>query len=506
MSSDLMNRATPTIRIVYKHWGGRDVVAEELKKALENKDKVAEFWRRRHQQVEKDLAPYAAALADAVVSAYKFGGLEAAKEAAYKYFSKAKHGKKKLVKMLLPEASETLQHKSGAMLKFSRLPLLTCPGADVCGAQCYALHGHYSKEMVKESIMRQDAFVNLLIDEVKRRVGGDPALTAGLVGAALAGAVEAAGKAEIVRLHDAGDINDSIYAAAWMTAAKLLPNRRFYTYTKTFPNVVVKVWEDAVQYYRRLFGESSPENFAVNISATSTNFHLLPRAAEEFAKLGVQTPGVFFYAPGNMALYYRDEDWRKLAEGLVETARRTAGKKLILEIEHGLGSSRSAKSASNLLRVVEDVVNYAQSAGVALKIVVPTVAYREDGSIDMEKTNALKEVADVLVARGFSYTSAEEGRWTKRAGGRDYEMKREVVVFDVPGVGEPVEMFVEPGGEKVCTLCQRCVVAQHSPLKKEAFKIRITRDTGAQLAETSPTYAETSQRRRAGRRKKAVAA
>jgi hypothetical protein len=62
MSSDFMSRATPTIRIVYKHWGDRDVVAEELKKALENKDKVVEFWRRKRQQVETDLAPYASAL------------------------------------------------------------------------------------------------------------------------------------------------------------------------------------------------------------------------------------------------------------------------------------------------------------------------------------------------------------------------------------------------------------------------------------------------------------
>ena len=499
MSSDFMSRATPTIRIVYKHWGDRDVVAKELKKALENKDRVVEFWRRKHQQIETSLAPHANALADVLVSAYKSGGLETAKEAAYNYFSKAKYGKKKLVKILLPEASETLQHKSGAMLKFSRLPLLTCPGADVCGAQCYALHGHYSKEIVKESIMRQDAFVKLLIDEVKKRVGGNPALTAGLVGAALAGAVGAAGKAEVVRLHDAGDINDPIYAAAWMTAAKLLPSRRFYTYTKTFPNVVAKVWEDAVQYYRRLFGEPPPENFAVNISATSTNFRLLPEAAEEFAKLGVQTPGVFFYAPGNMVLYYRDEDWRKLAEGLVETARRTAGKKLILEIEHGLGSSRSAKSASNLLRVVEEVVNYAQSANIPLKVVVPTTAYREDGSIDMEKTNALKEVANVLVARGFPPTSAEEARWNKRVGDRDYEMSREVAVFEVPGVGESVEVFVEPGGEKVCTLCRRCIITHHSP-QKETFKIRLT---GATIAETSLPKIATTQRRR---KKKAVAA
>jgi len=204
MSDDFMRMATPTIRIIYKNWGDRNVIAEELKRALVNKEKVAEFWRSNRQQVETELAPYVSALADAVVSGYRSGGLETVKEVAYKYFSRATYGKKKLVKVLLPEASESLQHKRNAMLKFSRMPLLTCPGADVCGAHCYALHGHYSKEVVKKSIMRrkevvkksimrQDAFVQLLIDEVKKRVEGDPALTAGLVGAALAGAVEAAG-------------------------------------------------------------------------------------------------------------------------------------------------------------------------------------------------------------------------------------------------------------------------------------------------------------------------
>jgi hypothetical protein len=52
VDSDFMSRATPTIRIVYKQWGDR--VAEELRKALENRDKVAEFWRRKRQEVETD--------------------------------------------------------------------------------------------------------------------------------------------------------------------------------------------------------------------------------------------------------------------------------------------------------------------------------------------------------------------------------------------------------------------------------------------------------------------
>jgi hypothetical protein len=61
MSSDFMNKATPTIRIVYKHWGGRDVVAEELRKTLENRDKVAGFGKgnasRSRQSLRRTPAP-----------------------------------------------------------------------------------------------------------------------------------------------------------------------------------------------------------------------------------------------------------------------------------------------------------------------------------------------------------------------------------------------------------------------------------------------------------------
>jgi len=315
-----------------------------------------------------------------------------------------------------------------------------------------------------------------------------------------------------VRLHDSGDFNDPIYAAAWMTAARLLPNRWFYTYTKTFPNVNARVWRDAVQYYWRMFGEGPPKNFAVNISATSTNFFLLPKAAEELANLGIQTPGVFFYAPGNMALYYRDEDLRRLAENLVETAKRTTGKKLILEIEHGLGSGRSAKSAAALPKVVEEVVKYAQSAGIPLRVVVPTAAYKvvepaddQQGGvfIDEEKTQALREVSNMLETMRLRRMDASEGSWTKNVGSRDFRMSRDVAVFEVPGVGEPVEVFVEPGGEKACTLCRRCVITDYSPQK--TFKIRLSNATMPTITE-EPQGAPTKTKKRRRKRKKAVAA
>ncbi len=159
---EFLSRATPMMRSVYEQWSGNPVIAEDLRKAVQNKEKVMEFWRQKHEGVEAELAPYAERLADALISAFKAGGLAAAKRAAFEFFSREKYGERKLADRLLPDASEALQHERGAMLKFSRLPLFTCPGADVCGAHCYAIHGHYAKEPVKDAILRQDAFIQLL--------------------------------------------------------------------------------------------------------------------------------------------------------------------------------------------------------------------------------------------------------------------------------------------------------------------------------------------------------
>jgi len=533
---EFLSAATPMMRRVYEQWGGSPVVAEDLWKAVQNKEKVMEFWRQKHEGVEAELAQYAERLVDALVGAYKSGGFAAAKRAAYEFFSREKYGGRKLVDRLLPDASEALQHESGAMLKFSRLPLYTCPGADVCGAHCYALHGHYANEPVKDAILRQDVFVQLLRNKVIERIAKEPellrkggvigslALAAGLMGAALAGAVEAAGNAEIIRLHDSGDFNDPVYAAAWMAAARLLPRRHFYTYTKTFPidDTGRKIWGGAVAYYSKLFGEPPPKNFAVNLSATSVNFHILPKAAEGFAELGIQTPGVFFYAPGNMAEYYDEEKWRGLAEALVEAAARTTGRKLVLEIEHGLGARRGAKSASNLQTVVEEVVGYAERAGVPLKVVVPTTAYRVDGSVDEEKTKSLREIAEELAGR-FPHSAASEGKWTKTfqvkktvggkevAESRKVELSRDVEVFEVPGAGEPVEVFIEPGGEKACTLCRRCIIAPHSPQRQSAAAGRVVVRLGAPISVEAPVAVPAEAEEAAGeeakrRKKRAVAA
>jgi hypothetical protein len=131
----------------------------------------------------------------------------------------------------------------------------------------------------------------------------------------------------------------------------------------------------------------------------------------------------------------------------------------------------------------------------------------------------LSEIADKLAKR---YQKEELNReqdltWIRtvalkekeeEAGKKGAEIKipitfrRPIETFTVPGAGEPVEVFIEPGGDKVCTLCQRCIFARHSPPQKDAFKIRLTAPPTA--AEVPASTAET--RKKTRRRRKAVAA
>jgi hypothetical protein len=128
------------------------------------------------------------------------------------------------------------------------------------------------------------------------------------------------------------------------------------------------VWQNAVKLYSSMFGESPPQNFNINISATATNYKYIAGAAETLTKLGINVPGIFFYASANMDEYYKNDEepqreqerWRGLAAALVEAARRTTGKKLVLEFEHGLGPKRSAKSSLNIVRVVDEITDYAK--------------------------------------------------------------------------------------------------------------------------------------------------
>ena len=535
---DIVKFGTVMMRVVYNQFRDSPTVVKDLQRGVKNKLRTMATSQILNAILRPELEPYVKELAEVLVDAYRHGGLEAATNAAYEYFRRVKYGGRRLVDYLFAEASESLQHAPRMMQKFSRTVLITCPGADVCAAECYALHGNYAQMHVKRSIAARDVLVTMLQSELSKRLNFDAALTAGLLGAAFAGGIRAAGFGEIVRLHDAGDFSDEKYLAAWLVAAKLLPDKKIYTYTKTFPNVpgMPPVWQNAVKLYSALFGEPPPQNFNVNVSATATNYKYIVDAAEALTKLGVRVPGVFFYVSANMDEYYRDKDgkereerWHELAEALVEAARRTTGKKLVIEFEHGLGEKRLAKSSQNIVRVVKEVADYAEKAEIPMRTSVPETAYSTsffatkaklgdkikvspksigdpylrsaETLLDRERAESLDKIANLLATRGYSYVRDVEGAWTKKIEGVEFGFKRPVKVFSTPGVGEPVEVFIEPGGEKACTLCQRCIFAEHSPLKKDTLKIRITRDVVPQLAEAPPT-----QKRKAERRKKAIAA
>lgn len=548
---DIKNYGTVTMRHVYEEFKDNEEVKEDLRKGVVNRQKTGMVTRVLKLMLRPELERYVKELADVLVDAYSassasdlVGKLKDAADAARGYLSRTKYGGRWLVQYLFTEAPDSLQHESRAMQKFSRTALATCPGADVCAAQCYALHGNYVQLQVKRSIAMHDLFVDMLKDELMKKLDRNAALAAALLGAAFAGGVEAAGFGRAVRLHDSGDFNDIIYLAGWLTAAKLLPDKTFYTYTKTFPNVpgMPPVWQNAVKIYGDLFGEPPPKNFNVNISGTATNYKYLPGAAEALTGLGISVPGVFFYASANMDKYYegRPERWRELAAALLEAARKTTGRKLILEFEHGLGTGRSAKSSHHIVKLMDVLTDYAEESGIPLRISVPNTAYkapnfknkeerehmlthllslpperRDEALYDVEKMSVLNEIATEL-ARKYGGETAQEGVWTKTFAAEGEKkikvtLKRPVNVFTVPGIGEPVEVFVEPGGEKVCSLCQRCIVAPHSPLKN-VTKISLTRGAvrGAGLTTMEELTAMTKtpqpqRKKRRKKRKKAVA-
>ncbi len=497
---DIKTYGTPMMKKVYEEFRDSPAVVEDLRHGVINKLRsMAAVWVI-NAALRPEIEPFVRELADVLVDAYRRGGLQEAVNAAYAYFRRAKYGGDLLARQLFSEASLSLQHAPRMMQKFSRTVLTTCPGADVCGAQCYALHGNYTQLHVKRAIALRDLFVSLLQSELLRRLNDNRALAAGLLGAAFAAGVKSLGFGNIVRLHDAGDFSSDVYLAAWMAAARLLPNMTIYTYTKTFPNVegMPAVWREAVELYKELFNEPPPKNFNINVSATATNYKFLPGAAKALTDLGINVPGVFFYAPANMDEYYknREERWRELAAALVEAARNTTGGKLVLEFEHGLGTKRAARSSENIVRLVDEITDYAGRAGASLTVSVPATAYsevklteeqkaamrqiadpyfRSFALIDTEKTHSLGRIRTLLATKGYSYTKGSEGQWVKKKEDMEVGFTRPVAVFTVPGIsGRPVEVFVEPGGEKACSLCQRCVVAEYSPLKAKTFKIRLS--------------------------------
>jgi hypothetical protein len=93
---------------------------------------------------------------------------------------------------------------------------IVCPFADDCIKFCYAQKGAYVWSNVNAAFQKRydatksDDFVFAAVEELQRN------------------------KADYVRIHDSGDFYSPEYLNKWIAIAQLLPQVRFYAYTKSF--------------------------------------------------------------------------------------------------------------------------------------------------------------------------------------------------------------------------------------------------------------------------------
>jgi hypothetical protein len=91
----------------------------------------------------------------------------------------------------------------------------TCPFAGACAKFCYARKGFYAFKNTKSAHAKRyyatkaDDFAERMIAEIKKV------------------------RADIVRIHDAGDYYSREYRDKWLHVMQELPNVRFYSYTKS---------------------------------------------------------------------------------------------------------------------------------------------------------------------------------------------------------------------------------------------------------------------------------
>jgi hypothetical protein len=94
--------------------------------------------------------------------------------------------------------------------------LITCPHAKDCIVNCYARQGTYNFSGVKRKheanlqATLQDDFTIEMIGEIMTS------------------------KANIIRIHSAGDFYNREYIAKWLTIMDAMPHITFYAYTKSF--------------------------------------------------------------------------------------------------------------------------------------------------------------------------------------------------------------------------------------------------------------------------------
>ena len=128
----------------------------------------------------------------------------------------------------------------------------TCPFAGSCASFCYAQKGAYSWSNVKPAFKwryeqtKSDGFVDAMVSEIVRK------------------------KADMIRVHDSGDYYSPKYINKWMAIAEALPHVRFYSYTKSVPLFLDRVW---------------PDNFDIIFSEGGTKDHLIDRTKHRHCRI-----------------------------------------------------------------------------------------------------------------------------------------------------------------------------------------------------------------------------
>jgi hypothetical protein len=102
-------------------------------------------------------------------------------------------------------------------------PVLTCPGAGSCRANCYALQGRYQCPKIQAPRIRNLELVGYTLAQL------------GSLGLAelLVGDLDRLGAKDCIRIHDSGDFFSQEYLDAWLMAMAANPQVVFYAYTKS---------------------------------------------------------------------------------------------------------------------------------------------------------------------------------------------------------------------------------------------------------------------------------
>jgi len=203
--------------------------------------------------------------------------------------------------------------KMGEMPFFSLPPVSTCPGhTPFCLKWCYAIYEianwrAHVREAAAYLLSLRDDFPDIAVRYLSRLPH------------------------PVVRLHVSGDFYDRRYLEKWAEAARRLPHKTFYTYTKSL---------------RLIRGADIPKNLIIHLSADPFNY---AEAAEVWRELrrGFIT---FVYTPG------RDEELQAL-QHLLENTETT----ILLFLNHVQHAPRAKVDVAQLRRRLREKLGPAAS-------------------------------------------------------------------------------------------------------------------------------------------------